>query len=242
MSETEEMSMEAPESNWTVENGATQQDAVTKKLKTIGFGVVAIIVIALGVYFYNGMKETTNEEAMTALARISTYYEAGDFKKALDGDPARNIRGGKVVGLRVIADQYSGTTAGSMAALYAGTSLVNVNSFSEAVSFFEQAASSGDAIISAGGKAGLALCKEQNKQFEEAAALYEEAAGDKDSPMNDRYSFFAALNYEKAAQSGSSTAKEKAITLLQTILLKNNGSEFVNEAKMGLSRLGWHEN
>jgi hypothetical protein len=50
------------------------------------------------------------------------------------------------------------------------------------------------------------------------------------------------LNYEKASAGGSSSAKEKAITLLKGLIAKNSGSEYTAEAKMGLARLGWHEN
>ena len=40
----------------------------------------------------------------------------------------------------------------------------------------------------------------------------------------------------------SGEAKEKAITLLKGLTMKNSGSDYTNEAKMGLARLGWHEN
>jgi len=80
------------------------------------------------------------------------------------------------------------------------------------------------------------------KNFEEAASLYESAAGAKDSPLYERYSLFAALNYEKASAGGSVTAKDKAITLMKGLIAKNSGSDYMNEAKMGLARLGWHEN
>ena len=41
---------------------------------------------------------------------------------------------------------------------------------------------------------------------------------------------------------GSSGSKEKAIEIYKNIVLKNSGSEFINEAKMGLTRLNWHDN
>ena len=72
--------------------------------------------------------------------------------------------------------------------------------------------------------------------------MYEAAAGSKDGPMYERYVLFAALNYEKASAGGSSSAKEKAIALLKGLIAKNSGSEYTAEAKMGLARLGWHEN
>ena len=180
-----ESTIETTENGWNVREEIPEQDALIAKLKMVGYALVGILVIGFGYYFYSGMKETTNEEAMTALARISSYYETGQFQKALNGDPSRSIRGGK---------------------------------------------------------AGLAACNEEMKNYEEAASLFEAAAGAKDSPLYERYSLFAALNYEKASSNGSGTAKEKAITILKGLVAKNSGSEYTNEAKMGLARLGWHEN
>ncbi len=241
MSETEKM-IESNEGDWNVRETEQEQDVLIGKIKNIGYAVIAVLAIGLGYYFYTGMQETSNDEAMTALSRISSYYETGQFQKALDGDPARNIRGGKVIGLKAIVSEYGGTSAGSFAALYAGTSLMNLGKYSEAMPYFETASGSEDATVSAGGKAGMAACKEESNNFEEAASLYEAAAGSKDGPMYERYALFAALNYEKASAGGSGSAKEKAIALLKGLIAKNSGSEYTAEAKMGLARLGWHEN
>ena len=241
MSETES-TIETTENGWNVREEIPEQDALIAKLKIFGYGLVGILAIGFGYYFYSGMQETTNEEAMTALSRISSYYETGQFQKALDGDPARSIRGGKVIGLKAIVSEYGGTPAGAFAALYAGTSLLNIGKYSEALPYYESAAGSDDQTVSAGGKAGLAACKEEMKNYEEAATLYESAAGAKDSPLYERYALFAALNYEKASAGGSGSAKEKAITIMKGLVAKNSGSDYTNEAKMGLARLGWHEN
>jgi len=241
MSETES-TIETTENGWNVREEIPEQDALIAKLKMFGYVLVGILAIGFGYYFYSGMQETTNEEAMTALSRISSYYETGQFQKALDGDLARSIRGGKVIGLKAIVSEYGGTPAGAFAALYAGTSLLNIGKYSEALPYFESAAGSDDQTVSAGGKAGLAACKEEMKNYEEAATLYESAAGAKDSPLYERYALFAALNYEKASAGGSGSAKEKAITIMKGLVVKNSGSDYTNEAKMGLARLGWHEN
>jgi len=241
MSETES-AMETTENGWNVREENAEQDALIGKLKMLGYALVGILAIGFGYYFYSGMQETTNEEAMTALSRNSSYYESGQFQKALDGDPSRTIRGGKVIGLKAIVSEYGGTPAGAFAALYAGSSLVNIGKYSEALPYLETASASDDATVSAGGKAGMAACNEELKNYEEAASLYIEAAGTKDSPLYERYTLFAALNYEKASANGSGEAKEKAITLLKGLTMKNSGSDYTNEAKMGLARLGWHEN
>jgi tetratricopeptide (TPR) repeat protein len=189
------------------------------------------------------MNMAKNEEAMTALSRISSYYDSGDTKKALEGDPTRNIRGGQVIGLKAIVEEYGGTDAGKIAGLQAGSVLLEEGKFPEAVEYFELAVKSADPYVSSGGKAGLAACKESEKQYEEAAALYLEASGDKNSSLYEKYIFFAAINYEKMSlNGGASGSKEKAIEIYKNIVLKNSGSEFINEAKMGLTRLNWHDN
>jgi len=111
MSETEKM-IETNETDWNVREAEQEQDVLIGKIKKIGFALIAVLAIGLGYYFYTGMQETNNEEAMTALSRISSYYETGQFQKALDGDPSRSIRGGKVIGLKAIVSEYGGTSAG----------------------------------------------------------------------------------------------------------------------------------
>jgi tetratricopeptide (TPR) repeat protein len=241
MSKNEMNEMEDQNNDAVVQ--ASEVDPTVKKLKTIGYIVVGAVICASALYFYNGMNAAKNEEAMTALSRISSYYDSGDTKKALEGDPARNIRGGQVIGLKAIVEEYGGTDAGKIAGLQAGSVLLEEGKFQEAVEYFELAVKSADPYVSAGGKAGLAACKEYDKQYEAAAALYLEASGDKNSSLYEKYIFFAAINYEKMSLNGGSTgSKEKAIEIYKNIVLKNSGSEFINEAKMGLTRLNWHDN
>ena len=241
MSKNEKYEMEDQNNDAVVQE--SEVDPTVKKLKTIGYIVVGAVVFASALYFYNGMNTAKNEEAMTALSRISSYYDSGDTKKALEGDPTRNIRGGQVIGLKAIVEEYGGTDAGRIAGLQAGSVLLEEGKFQEAVEYFELAVKSADPYVSAGGKAGLAACKEYEKQYEEAAVLYLEASGDKNSSLYEKYIFFAAINYEKMSLNGeSSGSKEKAIEIYKNIVLKNSGSEFINEAKMGLTRLNWHDN
>jgi len=83
MSETEKM-IESNEGDWNVRETEQEQDVLIGKIKNIGYALIAVLSIGLGYYFYTGMQETSNDEAMTALSRISSYYETGQFQKALD--------------------------------------------------------------------------------------------------------------------------------------------------------------
>lgn len=80
MSESES-TMESTENGWNVREEIPVQDALIAKLKMFGYVLAGILVIGFGYYFYSGMQQTTNEEAMTALSRISSYYESGQFQK-----------------------------------------------------------------------------------------------------------------------------------------------------------------
>ena len=110
MSKNEKYEMEDQNNDAVVQE--SEVDPTVKKLKTIGYIVVGAIVCASALYFYNGMNAAKNEEAMTALSRISSYYDSGDTKKALEGensiDPqkAEIIKNINNVKLKTLSDAF----------------------------------------------------------------------------------------------------------------------------------------
>mgnify|MGYP003337012346 CR=1 FL=1 len=73
-----ESTIETTENGWNVREEISEQDALIAKLKMVGYALVGILVIGFGYYFYSGMKETTNEEAMTAdrkSTRLNSSHE-----------------------------------------------------------------------------------------------------------------------------------------------------------------------
>jgi len=197
-----------------VQGSASAVDRMQGNWKMLAILAALVVVVIGGIYFYRQQKQTQNVEANAALSRVRSFFE-------------------QVKGLLAISDEYSGTEAGAMAALMAGNSLSNLGKYSEAAEQFERA-KGGDAIVTqVGALTGLGACREAEKDYAGAAALYEQAAerGSK-SGLEDRCWLYAALSYEKAGN------KEKAGQIFRTIVKRYEMSELAPAAKSGLARLG----
>lgn len=198
----------------------------------LGIGV-GILALGGGLLYWHLSQQKRNEEAALWLSRIYTYYDNGDYERALFGDTAKSVRGEPVRGLLAIVEEYGSTPAGKVAAFYAGSSYLLLGQIAKAESFFKLAMTSEAPLVQVGAYAGLAACREEQGKLAEAAQLYERAAllG---APigMAERYTFFAAYCYEVAGNA------QKAAQLYRQILVENEFSDFANEAKAGLARLG----
>ncbi len=198
----------------------------------VGGLVVLVLGVGVGIYWLQQRSER-QEEAATALAHIISYYDKGDYERALYGDTARTIRGKPVMGLLEIVRRYGNTPAGKIAALYAGSAFLMQGDFAQARTYFERATEAEAPLVLVGAYAGLAACREEEGKLQQAASLYERAATiGQPLGLAERYRFFAALCYEKAG------VAQKAAQLYRQILQENEFSDFANEAKAGLARLG----
>ncbi len=195
--------------------------------------VVAIVVAVLGVSYYRSVQSAKELEASLALSRISPYVEANDYEKALNGDPSKKMRGSDIIGLLAIIDQYGSTGAGKTAALEAGIAEMALNKFDAAEQHFEAASGSESDVVRASAIAGTAACLEHKSQYADAAKTYEKAIAISDKISGkDKYSYYAALCFEKAND------KESAIKWYKNLILEFEYSEFSSEARAGLTRLG----
>ncbi len=232
--EQREMEQAAPVAAGTMPQGV---DSVIERARAQWKAVVGIVVVAVfaigGYFWYSSNQAQKNEEGLTQLARIRTTFDMGDFTKALTGDSIPPVGDEKVMGLLAISDEYSGTDAGSIAALMAGNALVNLGRFSEAQAQFERAQSSGAQVVEVGALQGLAAVKESSKDLAGAAELYEKAAtvGAK-SGLEDRCLYHAALCYERSGNTA------KAAELYRIVIKKYEMSEVSASARGGLARLG----
>ena len=166
-------------------------------------------------------------------SRVRLAYDMGQFDMALTGNGIPPMDGQPVKGLVAISDEYSGTSAGELAALMAGNAYVNLGKTSEAQVQFDKAASSDALIVQVGALQGLAAVSELQKNFSEAAVKYEEAAVKaKETGLEEQSYVNAAACYEEAKNN------EKAIELYRMIAKKFEMSEAAATAKAGLARLG----
>ena len=196
----------------------------------------SIIVVTILFFVIKSVIEKNNEEnkqlSALKISRVLPYYQQGDFRKALVGDPSKTIRGEKVLGLNEIIDKFGGTKQAKFAAIYAGNSLLSLNKPGEAIKYFEKALDSPANIVLEAANAGLAICNELNGKYKEAADYYEKASSISITPASKgKYAYFEALCREKLGD------KEKADKLYREIIIENK-SDYVGPSKSALARLG----
>jgi tetratricopeptide (TPR) repeat protein len=209
-----------------------QQWALRHRRLLLGIGV-GVLVLVGGLFYWHLAQQKRAEEAALWLSRVYTYYDNGDYERALFGDTTKTIRGEPVRGLLAIVEDYAGTPSGKVAAFYAGSAYLLLGQIAKAEPYFKLAATSEAPLIQVGAYAGLAACREEEGKLAEAAQLYERAAlVGTPIGMAERYRFFAAYCYELAGNA------QKAAQLYRQILTENEFSDFANEAKAGLARLG----
>jgi tetratricopeptide (TPR) repeat protein len=197
-------------------------------------GAVLVLVAAGGWFGYSYFQDKNEKEASLALSRVSPYYQQGYYNEALNGLGNQVlIRGSQVQGLKTIADTYSSTETGKLAALYAGNIMSFGGDFGSAERYYDQASGASAPITKMGGLAGKASCKAQGKNYVDAAKLYEEAAAvGENVGESERFNLYAAMNYEKAGQ------KDAALKLFKRLAEATEYSEIVAEAKIAVVRLG----
>lgn len=209
-------------------------ESFVKKNRNYLIGAVVIIaLIAISAVFLFKSSTEKSEEASLKLSRVLPYYEQEQFMNALNGDKTRKMRGEAIVGLVKIVDDYEGTDAGKLAALYAGNCYLNLNKAKESVKYFEIASGSNSFIVMEGANAGLGKAEELQGKLKEASSSYEKAAEYAgEDEVKARYYLYSALCYEKGKD------KENAIKFFQEVVNLSPQSEFSDMAKAGLTRLG----
>lgn len=201
--------------------------------KTAGIVLLLILIVGGGSFWWKYQSTENAKKANIALVRILPLYEMNDYERSLNGDPSYMVAGQALMGLKDIAEKYSGTNVGKIAALYAGNCLVNTNKSKEAVPYFKKALNSDAKLILMGANAGLAVCNENEGNYAEAGDAYEKASELTEfDNFKVRYCLFAALCFEK------SNNKEKAIKQFKNVLGIGPLTEYAGSAKSGLVRLG----
>ncbi|MCX6153817.1 MAG: hypothetical protein NT007_06645 [Candidatus Kapabacteria bacterium] len=205
---------------------------VQNRIAVIGAGIGLVILIGFLIYMFS-QGEEKGQRASLALSRVLPLYSSGDFEKALKGDNVAKVRGEDIAGFESIVDQYSGTESGKTAALYAGDCCIKTNKSEEAEKYFEIAAKSKSTIIITGANAGLGMVREIKGDFKEASTYYEKASQNAEDEVSKlKYQFYSALCLEKSGDN------QKAEKIYKDIIAENQYSEFANQAKTGLIRLG----
>lgn len=99
---------------------------LNKQNKTLVFGIVGIVVLITGYFAYlKFYKQPREEKALSAIFKAEELFANDSFAQVIKIAPK-------------IADNYSGTKAGEMAAYMAGVSYLNTGDFKKAVTYLEK--------------------------------------------------------------------------------------------------------
>lgn len=217
----------------TAEASGNVVEFINSQMKVLVGIIGACVLIVAGYFYYDYQQQELNLEGLTHLSRVRNVYDMGAYDQALTGKGLPPVGTEAVKGLVAISDEYEGTPAGEQAALMAGNAYVNLGKASEAAQQFERAAGSSSKLVQVGAKQGLASVQELQKNFAEAATMYEEAATLADKTgLEDQILYRAAACYEEAKNNN------KASELYRLVVKKFEMSEVSASAKSGLARLG----
>ncbi len=187
-----------------------------------GLGVallVLILAIPGYIYYHQQQEEAANQQ----LGQILPVYEQGNYQQALDGTGDR-------AGLLTIADNYSNTDAGNLAAFYAANALYQREEYDRALTYYQRF-EKGQDFIGASAYAAQAAIQENQGAFERAAELYEQAASQYENELTaPRYLLNAGQAYEEAGQ------YESAIEVYQRIQDEYPDSDQASSAEQYLAR------
>lgn len=155
-----------------VNDALAQSEAfVIKYKKQIIAAAVAVVVVVGGfiayIYGYSKPREDKAQELLGVV--MQKYVMQQDFEKALKGE-------GKTMGLTKIAETYSSTDAGNLAAYEAGLCYYQLGKNSDAIKYLEKFSPKGDNTISAQALYALANCYVNAKQLDKSVDTFKKAA------------------------------------------------------------------
>lgn len=191
----------------SLDEGASKTEAWVEKNQKYIFGViVAIAVLVLGYILVNKFYlEPKQIEATNEISLASSYYEqalTATTEKDSLYNMALNGNAGKY-GLIDIAEKYSGTPTGNVAAYQAGMAYLNTRRYQEAIQYLDQF-SGDDMLLAPLAKGAIGDAFTQLNQSEEALKYYKEAitlsTNDVTTPRFLMKAGITALNLGKASE------------------------------------------
>lgn len=131
--------------------------------KTVVYGVSAIMLLAVGItsyyYFYKMPRE---KKGQAAIYKAQLLFDVDSFSQVAKMAPK-------------LADEFSGTKAGNLAAYMAGASFLYTGDFKKAIEYLEDV-SFEDNVMSVQVVGLLGDAYVENKDLEKGLSLYEKAA------------------------------------------------------------------
>lgn len=187
----------------------------------VGVVLVALVLAIPGYIYYHQQQE---EAANQHLGQILPVYEQNNYQQALDGTES-------AAGLLTIADDYSNTDAGNLAAFYAADALYQLGESDRALKYFQRFEKESD-FFGASAYAAQAAIYENRGEFSRAGNLYKQAATQyKNKLTTPRYLLSAGQAYEEAGE------YEAAIEAYQRIQEEYSDSDQATKAEQNLARV-----
>ncbi len=216
-----------PETNITAEVISKSEAFVTKYKMQIGMAIAAIILIVGGSILYQTqVSEPRAKEASESIFKAESYFAAGDYEKALNGDEQGNM------GFKQIIDEFSGTPTANIANAYAGLSLAQSGSFEEAIPYLK-AFDGSDKMVAPGVLSALGNCYANTGDLNSAVSKFIEAAKAADNNTISPYCLLqAGIIYEKQGNKAEALKvyneiKEKYFASLQAMDIE----KYINRVK-----------
>ncbi len=212
----------------TVEADRLQQSILevseNKGLRNIVFGVLGLIALAvIGIFVWQWYVEQQEVKAQKELFAAQFYFENDSLSAALKGD-------GTSAGVEKIAEEYSMTKAGDLAAFYAGVAYLKEGKFNEAIESLEEF-DADDYLVQARAYSLIGDAYMELDKLDDAITYYKKASNHSPNDFfTPEYLMKLGLAYElKNDYSMAAQAYE-------TIVEKHTKSDMVNKAKRALGR------
>lgn len=189
----------------------------------IGVGV-GLILLLVGLFFWNSRQAQTEAEATTKLAKIAQVYKDGNLEAAIFGDSTQ-------MGLQKFVETYSGTASGEIAKFYLANALYQRNSIDSALALYKRI-SSNSPLLQSAALAGEAACYEQKQQYRDAGERYRKAAAAaKNQALEAFYLMDAGRAFELAGE------KREALEIFERVRKQYPLTTHSREAEKAIARL-----
>jgi tetratricopeptide (TPR) repeat protein len=159
-----------------LENPEALQDSLSKteefakkNQEKILIGVVALLALVGGAFWYNWYSTENEEEAQNELFPAVNYIEKDSVNKAIVGD-----NGNTTIGLNGIMDNFGSTKAANLSNFYIGVSKMREGKFDEAIASLEKF-SANDLLLQGRVYALLGDCYMEKDELSKAIDNYKKA-------------------------------------------------------------------
>lgn len=196
-----------------------------KKIRSgVFIALGAVVVVVVGIFGWQWNVAQQEAKAQKDLFAAQFYFENDSLATALSGDAATTA------GFEKIADEYSMTKAGDLAAFYAGTTYLKQGKFNEAIESLKQF-DADDYLVQARAYSLIGDAYMELDNLDEAVSYYKKASN---HYPNDFFTPDYLMKLGLAYELKNDYAM--AAQVYESIVEKHKKSDAINKAKRALGR------